>query len=48
MEEAIVDTLIDFEARSWNYGMIDVLFALMEVEIIKHIPLFWIAMADSL
>lgn len=48
MEEAIVDTLIDFEARNWNYGMIDVLFAHTEVEIIKHIPLSRIAAVDSL
>ena len=48
MENATMDLLIDAETRSWNAGSIDGLFAPNEADLIKRIPLAWLACEDEL
>ena len=43
-----MDLLIDAETRSWNTGIIDGLFAPNEDDLIKRIPLAWMACADEI
>lgn len=48
MKEAIVDILIEVEARQWNHEMTDGIFALREAKLIKKIPLAQIGSEDTL
>ena len=48
MENATVDLLIDADTRSWNFGIIDGLFAPNDADLIKRIPLAWLASTDEM